>query len=174
MSLARTWASRLLGAVRRHASPGSREWASAMRRELDFIENDWAALFWALGCASAVFRHSVPRAWRAWLEKRANREPGPVLAIIRKNAAGTLWGVTIAVAVLAGAFALVRQLFVLFPTSDLKRVEWAEVLAVIVVPEAIFIAAALALWRRRRSLAVGMAVSAFALGAHVVVHLMTH
>jgi hypothetical protein len=25
-----------------------------MLREMDFVEGDWAALFWALGCATAV------------------------------------------------------------------------------------------------------------------------
>ena len=29
-----------------------------MLREMDFIEGDWAALFWALGSATALFKHS--------------------------------------------------------------------------------------------------------------------
>jgi hypothetical protein len=28
-----------------------------MLREMDFVENDWAALFWALGSATALFKH---------------------------------------------------------------------------------------------------------------------
>jgi len=47
-------------------------------------------------------------------------------------------------------------------------------LAVIVVPETIFIVSALALWRKRRSMAVGIVMSAVTLVAHVVVHLTSH
>jgi hypothetical protein len=53
-------------------------------------------------------------------------------------------------------------------------VQWAELLAVIVIPETIFIVSALALWRKRRSMAVGIVMSAVTLVAHVVVHLTTH
>ena len=28
-----------------------------MLREMDFVEGDWAALFWALGSATALFKH---------------------------------------------------------------------------------------------------------------------
>jgi hypothetical protein len=47
-------------------------------------------------------------------------------------------------------------------------------LAVIVVPETIFLVAAVALWRNRRPMAVGLVLSAVILVAHVVVHLTTH
>ena len=97
-----------------------------------------------------------------------------MLKHIRRNAAGTLSGVMFAVGVLVGAFGLVRLLYVLFPEPDLKRVQWAEMLAVIVVPETIFIVSALALWRKRRSMAVGIVMSAVTLVAHVVVHLTSH
>jgi hypothetical protein len=37
--------------------PGARSpWAAAMRRELDYIEHDSAALRWALGCVLASYR----------------------------------------------------------------------------------------------------------------------
>ena len=75
---------------------------------------------------------------------------------------------------LAGAFGVVRLLLALFPASDLKQAQWAELLAVIVFPETIFIVAAVALWRKRRSMAVGIVMSAVTLVAHVVVHLTTH
>jgi hypothetical protein len=76
--------------------------------------------------------------------------------------------------VLAGAFGVVRVLLALLPASDLKQVQWAELLAVIGVPETLFIVAAVALWRKRRSMAVGIVMSAVTLVAHVVVHLTTH
>jgi hypothetical protein len=31
-----------------------------MLRELDFVESDWGALFWALGSATALFKHLEP------------------------------------------------------------------------------------------------------------------
>lgn len=36
--------------------PGASPWAQAMRRELDYIENDRAALAWALGCVLASYK----------------------------------------------------------------------------------------------------------------------
>jgi hypothetical protein len=164
----------LLRAVVRRSSSDSLDWANAMLRELDFIESDCAALFWALGSTTAIFKHSVPRGLRAWFGKHSHQEEGLILKYISKNAKGTVSGVVIAFGVLASAFGLVRLSFLLFPGSDLERVQWAEFLAVIVIPETIFIVGAVALWRKRRSIAVGIVVSAITLGAHVVVHLTTH
>src|SRR3981081_2836262 len=55
----------------RHASwvlPGPSPWAEAMRRELDYIEDDRAALRWAIGCvmASYLARLAAPQRprWR--------------------------------------------------------------------------------------------------------------
>ena len=52
----RRWAVRLA----QHASsvlPGTRSpWAEAMRRELDYIADDAAALRWAIGCVFASYR----------------------------------------------------------------------------------------------------------------------
>lgn len=53
----RRLASAILTAAVRRASPGVREWGNAMLREMDFVEGDWSALFWALGSAIALFRH---------------------------------------------------------------------------------------------------------------------
>jgi hypothetical protein len=145
-----------------------------MLSELDFIENDWAALFWALGSARAIFKYSVPRQLRAWLGKRSSPEERPILKHIRRNAAGMLSGIGIAVGVLIAAFSLVRLLLVIFPASTLKGGESAELLAVIVVPETIFVVAAVALWRKKKPMAVGLVLSAVILVGHVVVHLTTH
>jgi hypothetical protein len=58
--------------IARHASwvlPGARSgWAEAMRRELDYIEDDRAALRWAIGCVTASYAQrlaTLPRSrWR--------------------------------------------------------------------------------------------------------------
>jgi pimeloyl-ACP methyl ester carboxylesterase len=51
---------RLAARLAQHASwvlPGTRSpWADAMRRELDYIEDDQAALRWALGCVLASYK----------------------------------------------------------------------------------------------------------------------
>ena len=141
-----------------------------MLRELDFIESDYAAFFWALGGTTALFRHSVPRGLRAFFAKHSNQKPWVILNQVRKNAAGTVSGVVIAVGVLVCAFGLVRLSFLLFPGSHLEQAQWAEPLAVIVMPEMIFILGAVALWRKRRSMAVGFVMSALTLVAHVVIH----
>jgi len=64
----RRWAMRLA----QHAlcvMPGARSsWADAMRRELDYIPNDAAALRWALGCVLASYRSRL--AHRPWLRLR--------------------------------------------------------------------------------------------------------
>jgi hypothetical protein len=145
-----------------------------MLGELDFIEGDWAALFWSLGSARAIFKYPFPRQLRARFGKCSSQEERPMLKHIRSNAAGTLAGIVIAGGVLVAAFGLVRLLLVFFPAPDLKEVESAELLAVIVVPETIFVVAAMALWRKRRSMAMGLVLSAVILVAHVVVHLTTH
>ena len=64
----RRWAVRLA----QHAAgvmPGARSpWADAMRRELDYIPDDTAALRWALGCVLASYRSRL--AHRPWLRVR--------------------------------------------------------------------------------------------------------
>ena len=117
----RRLASRLLSAVVRHSSSESHEWASAMLGELDFIESDWAALFWALGSTGAILRYFALRGLRGWFDKRAKQQEGLMLKHIRRHAAGTLSGVLIAVGVLFAGFGVVRLLLALFPASDAKQ-----------------------------------------------------
>jgi hypothetical protein len=63
MTMIRRLALKVLDAAARHAAPGTRDWVTAMSREMDFIENDWAALWWALGSTRILFkRQHVPLA----------------------------------------------------------------------------------------------------------------
>ena len=63
MTMIRRLALKVLNAAARHAAPGTRDWVTAMSREMDFIENDWAALWWALGSTRILFkRQHVPLA----------------------------------------------------------------------------------------------------------------
>jgi hypothetical protein len=57
MTTIRKLSIRILNAVIRLAAPATQDWAAAMLRELDFIENDWTALRWASGSARILFTH---------------------------------------------------------------------------------------------------------------------
>lgn len=67
----RRFALKLMNTATRHAAQGTWDWLTAMSREMDFIENDWAALWWALGSTRILFKRpyvpladlsAVPRA----------------------------------------------------------------------------------------------------------------
>ncbi len=61
MAPSRRLALKILNAVVRFASPAAQDWAKAMLRELDFIENDWTALLWAIGSTRILLkRGDVP------------------------------------------------------------------------------------------------------------------
>ena len=59
MTVIRRVALRILNAIIRHAPPGIRDWGVAALREMDFIENDWRALFWAMGSVTLLFQPEV-------------------------------------------------------------------------------------------------------------------
>jgi hypothetical protein len=68
----RRFASKILNTVARYAAPGTRDWVTAMSREIDFIANDWAALWWALGSMRILFkRQYVPLAGLAAVPRAA-------------------------------------------------------------------------------------------------------
>jgi hypothetical protein len=175
MLVARKFAYRLLNGVVRQASPDSQEWASAMVRELDFVESDWSALLWALGSTTALFRHSVPRRFRALLEKRLGAARGERVKNIRKITTGIFFGVVIATAVLTVSFiGLLQTASLLFPEWRAGHIRIVEWLAIVGVPEAAFMATAQALWRRKRFMAAGVLLAAIALMTHAIIHGLTH
>ena len=78
----RRLASAILTTSVRWASPGVREWGSAMLREMDFVEGDWAALFWALGSATAIFRRLEVPALMPWSKRCLVALPMAVAAVL--------------------------------------------------------------------------------------------
>jgi len=61
MSPIRRLAVRILETVVRWASPGCREWAEGLAREVEFIGSDWDALGWAIGSLRVVLdRRQAP------------------------------------------------------------------------------------------------------------------
>jgi hypothetical protein len=57
MSYLRGLALKISNTVVNYASPGCKEWAEALAREIAFVEGDWAAVGWALGSARVLFHY---------------------------------------------------------------------------------------------------------------------
>ncbi|MGA2217553.1 MAG: hypothetical protein ABSG51_05680 [Terracidiphilus sp.] len=171
MGAPRRVAERLLRTVIRLAPDDSREWASAMLRELDFVEGDWEALFWALGSATAILRHAASL-WREWLKGRTKEEVA--MNSTGRKALGVGLGAFSALMLVGCAFAMLRIVAHLFPGLGLDHLEWTHWLTVIVVPEIVFIAAAVMLWRKRGPVAAGILTTALVIGLHLAAHLTAH
>ena len=172
MSAPRRLAAALLRGMARIAPPAAQDWCAAMLRELDFVDGDWTALKWALGSVAAIARDAA-RNWRTWLthwkaiqEERMNSKG--------KRAIGIASGVVSAVMLVGCAFALLRITDLLFPRLGIAHIEWTHWFAVIVIPEAIFLAAAIGLWRKKGPVAAGILMVAVALGLHLAIHVATH
>src|SRR5277367_1976780 len=106
----------LLRAVLRYSADESREWASAMLQELEFIEGDWEALVWALGSTTAIFRNSGRRIW-VWLGRQFGYEEGR-MNDFQKRAIGVISGVGIAAGVTICFMVLVHGSAHVFGFSD--------------------------------------------------------
>jgi hypothetical protein len=62
MTLVRRVALGISSRVVRWASPGCREWAEGLEREVEFIEGDWRALAWAVGSTRVLLERRGARA----------------------------------------------------------------------------------------------------------------
>jgi len=171
MSPLRRIAVRLLTAMVRHSSPESRSWAEAMLREMDFVQSDWPALRWALGGATVLCKHALSQRINANLLRVFNDARS--LKRIAKRTPAVLAGVAVAGVVLSVCVLLL---------SSLTRASWfepslrklADRMLVVIVPEAVYIAGAAALWQRRRPVAAGMLAAGAILMTHAIVHFATH
>ncbi len=75
MTLVRRVAMKISGVVVvRYASPGCRDWAEGLAREVEFIEDDWDALRWAIGSTRVLFdRREAPMTSLADVADRGRR-----------------------------------------------------------------------------------------------------
>jgi hypothetical protein len=171
MPLPRKIAVSLLRIVLRHSPTESQQWANAMLQELEFIEGDWEALFWALGSTTAIFRHSGGRLW-VWVARQFGYEEGR-MNDFQKRALGGLSGVGIAAAVTICFMVLVHGTAHVFGFDNSP---WLPRVAVVMawVMEVLFVGAVIALWRKRRPVAVGILLSAILLGTHFAIYMSTH
>ncbi|AXC12504.1 hypothetical protein ACPOL_3209 [Acidisarcina polymorpha] len=172
MSAIRRITIKLTRIILRHAPADRREWAAAMGAEADSIENDLAALLWLLGSAVAITRMSGHPS-RKRLKGISDDMEGAMKSN-RQRALGMFSGVGIAVLTALCAFSLLQLLFHLIPSLNPASAPWLAWLVVLALPQIGFFAAATALWQKRRSMALGILLSAVFLGAHVAIHLATH
>jgi len=167
MAMLRRLAERWLRAVVRHAPRSCRPWASAMLRELDFIESDWAALLWALGSTAAVSRQWL-RSWRAWISGQSEEEPAMKGTAMKVT--DLLLGVLMAVGAAVGAFALLLLVFYLFPALHHAPIPWpAWVFSGML--EVLFVAGTVKFWKTRRPMAIGILLAALVFTTHFAMHI---
>jgi len=122
----RRWAVAAVDHAARVLPPTHREWAEAMRRELDHIEDDRAALRWAFGCVLSSYRTRLPALPRlpAPVQAVAARIGAPVRTIVAL-VRGPSWLLALLLAMLVGLgvvdwrpFVLTRDnLFDLYQTT---------------------------------------------------------
>lgn len=93
---------------------------------------------------------------------------------IGRQAVGVGCGILVAAVVAIFAYGLHLLIFHLFPSLAMEGVPWPSWLTLIVLPEIIFIAGIVALWRKRRATAVGILIPAVVLAAHFAVHVVRH
>jgi hypothetical protein len=173
MPTIRQIASRLLSVIVQRSSAESRTWGNAMLRELDFIENDWSALHWALGSTTALFKNSLHGQLRIWFQQYAGQTRGPRLKNIRRTTATVFSGVIIAGSILTVCvYGLSRLMAALSPHWQSGHSVLAGWLPVLVVPETAYFVTAAALWRQRRTLAAGILLGALVLIVHVAIHIL--
>jgi hypothetical protein len=181
MSAIRKFAVWLLNIALRHAPAESRDWAEAMLRELDFIESDWAAFFWALGCTGAISWECL-RGWATWLHRQfaelfgiqSSKEEIKMNSTGKKTL-GVLAGMGLALALGVGAFFLRHPIGDMLLAVGIQKTMWSHVLTVILPTELIVVVAAILLWRRQRApIAVGMLLTGLVMGVHVIVSVAGH
>jgi hypothetical protein len=145
------------------------EWAQAMLHEMDFIESDWAALWWALGCTTAIWRQAARAASRRlWIHRRT-KEAG--MNENGNKAVDFLSGVGLALGVAAVALGVLFVMFSYFPFMQDHHVgQWFHYGIGIFIPEMVFIVSTIALWRKRRPMAVGILLVAAGSWVHLAVH----
>jgi len=149
----------------------SRTWGDAMLREMDFVGSDWSALRWALGSASALCRYSISQQLRAWLD-RSRAEPLSLKGAARK-APAVLLGIVVAGSVLAMCVMGLLGLLDVARLDDTHQ-KLADRMLVVVIPETVYALSVAALWRQKKSVALGLLTSGVILMTHAVVHFMAH
>jgi len=171
MSITRRVASRVLTIVIRQSSGEGQLWGIAMLRELDFIQGDWAALFWAFGSTAALCRHSVRSRLRTLGDWHFN-ETFQIKRIAKKTT-GIVSGVVGAGTVLALCVGILIGL-IRFASLQQENGRLADRLLIVVIPETLYVVGLITLLRRRKSVALGILLAGVILVTHAIIHFATH
>lgn len=138
------------------------EWARAMLGELDYVEDDWSAFFWALGSIGVLLRFStiqlllIPK----WRDKSMIRQTGQVL----------LGAVVAGIVCMAGS--LVRMAMLKVAGLQLSDVRMSQRLMFILLLEVTYVVIATAQWHRRKFVSVGVSLAGLTQLASVISTLM--
>jgi hypothetical protein len=125
------------------------EWARAMMGELDYVEDDWSAFFWALGSIGVLLRFStiqillIPK----WRDKSMIRRTGQVL----------LGAVVAGIVCMAGSLVCIALLKV--AGMQLSDARMSQRLMFIFLLEVTYVLIATAQWRRRKFVSVGVSLA---------------
>lgn len=168
MSRVRGSAKWLLELVLQCAPRHCEQWASAMLRELDFIEGDWTALFWALGSVTAIFRHCARE-----LVLSLRRQEEADMKETAKNVGWVFTGIVLSALLVlcaAGVYHLAESFF----PSMKQGIPWPTWLVVFFLPETLFVIGTVRFWRKRRPMAVGVLLAAVIFATHFVMHIVSH
>jgi hypothetical protein len=161
----------VLTIVIRQLSGKGQLWGNAMLRELDFIEGDWAALFWAFGSTAALCRNSITSRLRTLGDRRFN-ETFQIKRIAKKTT-GIVAGVIVAGSVLALCVGILIGL-IRFASLQQENGRLADRLLIVVIPETLYVVGIITLWRRRKSVALGILLAGMILVTHAIIHFTTH
>ena len=165
MSRVRGLARWLLELVLRCVPRSCEQWASAMLRELDFIEGDWAALWWALGSVAAIFRHCGRELAQAGFMRKEEAE--------MKDVAWVFAGVLASLLLIVSAMGLFHLAEYFFPAMH-QSIPWPTWLVVFFLPETLFVLGVVRFWRKKRPMAVGVLLAAVIFATHFVMHIVSH
>lgn len=150
--------SRLLSLAAARAPTKFAEWARAMLGELDYVEDDRSAFFWALGSIGVLLRFSaiqlllIPK----WRDKSMIRHTGQVL----------LGAVVAGIVCMAGS--LVWMALLKVAGLQLSDVRISQRLMFIFLLEVTYFVIATAQWRRRKFVSVGVSLAGLTQMASVI------
>jgi hypothetical protein len=143
-----------------------------MLREMECIPTDWAALRWACGSTSAIFRYSLEHAWR---DEPGNHSGDGLLKAVGKTVGGLALAVAFCVSVLAvWVLSFTRLSTFLVPEWHLALMPWPACLGVLGMPETIFVIVAALLWRKRKTVSAGILACAVTLATHFILYVSAH
>ena len=172
-SALRRAAQSLLGLAMHLVPENGRDWAAAMLHELDFVEGDWAALWWAVGGVTVIARQLAGQ-WVVGRSEQIRKWKDKAMEQMGKKAGWLIAGALGAIALSAAAFGLLYWTAVSFPNLGLDRAEWTHILFIIVIPALISLGFVLRFWRRQRPMAIGILLSLLVMTTHVAVHFAHH